>query len=109
VKVSRSTPSAQRTTPKAFASRQLSSQASVDLHIDELVLDGFASGDRYTIGDAVERELARLLGEEGIPISLRSESQADELRGEAFNAAHDMKPPMIGRQIATAVYQAFGQ
>ncbi len=85
------------------------SEPSIELHIEQLVLDGFAPGDRYTVGDAVERELARLLGKEGIPISLRSESQADELRGEAFNAAHDMKPPMIGRQIATAVYRAFGQ
>jgi hypothetical protein len=87
----------------------LNSQPSIELRIEELVLHGFAPGDRYTISDAVERELARLLGKQGIPISLRSESQEDEIRGKAFNAAHDMKPPMIARQIATAVYQAFRQ
>ena len=87
----------------------LDSQASVDLHIDELVLHGFRASDRYVIGEAIERELAQLLGEQGIPNSLQSDDATDEIRGEAFNAAHDMKPPMIGRQIATAVYQAFGQ
>jgi hypothetical protein len=73
------------------------------------MLDGVAPGDRYTIGNAVERELARLLRKEGIPISLRSESQADEIGGTTFNAARDAKPRAIGRQIAQAVYQGFGK
>ena len=84
-------------------------QPSVELHIEELVLHGFAPGDRYAIGDAVERELARLLGEQGVPISLRSENATDEIRGATFNAAHNAKPPAIGRQIAQAVYQGFSQ
>ena len=85
------------------------SQPSVELHIEELVLQGFAPGDRYTIGDAVECELAQLLREEGIPISLRSESQADEIRGATFNVAHLVKASVIGRQIADAVYRGFGE
>ena len=92
-----------------FQLRTLNSQPSVELHIEELVLHGFRASDRYVIGEAVERELAQLFGEQGIPNSLQSDNATDELRGEAFNAAHDMKPPMIGRQIATAVYQAFDQ
>jgi hypothetical protein len=99
----------QLSTPKVFASGLLNSQPSIELHIEELVLHGFAPGDRYVIGDAVERELARLLSEEGIPISLRSESVMDEIRGATFNAAHNAKPPAIGKQIAQAVYQGFGQ
>jgi hypothetical protein len=104
-----STPNSQRPTPKAFASALLNSQPSIELRIEELVLHGFAPGDRYAIGDAVERELVRLLGEQGVPISLRSESATDEIRGLTFNAAPNAKPSAIGRKIAQAVYQGFSQ
>jgi len=93
---------------KADAAPQRSAH-SVELHIEELVLDGFASGNPYVIGEAIERELALLLREQNIPNSLRFENATDEVRGATFNATHDAKPPALGRQIATAVYQAFGQ
>ena len=87
----------------------LNSRRSIELHIDELILHGFAPCNRYAVGDAVERELARLLDEQSIPISLQSENAADEIKGATFNAAHNKKPRAIGRQIAQAVYQGFGK
>jgi hypothetical protein len=93
---------------KVFASRLLNSEPSVELHIDELVLHGFTTSDRYAIGDAVEGELARLFEKQGVPNSLRSESTADEIKGATFIAAQHAKPHAIGRQIASAVYQGFG-
>jgi hypothetical protein len=87
----------------------LNAEPSIDLHVQELVLHGFASGDRYAIGDAVERELGRLMRERGVPVSLRSENATDEIKGASFNAAHNAKPLMIGQQIAEAVYQGFSQ
>jgi hypothetical protein len=85
------------------------SEPSIELRIEELVLHGFAPGERYVIGDAVERELARLLGEQGVPSSLRSKNATDEIIGATFNAARDANPPAMGRQIAQAVYQGFGK
>lgn len=38
----------------------------VTVHIEELVLHGFDAADRHRIGDAVQRELARLLAERGL-------------------------------------------
>ena len=84
-------------------------QPSVELHIEELVLHGFAPGDRFAVGDAVESELARLLHEQGIPISLRFRNATDEIRNATFNATHNAKPSTIGRQISQAVYQGFGK
>jgi hypothetical protein len=81
----------------------------MELHIEELVLNGFTPGDRYVIGDAVEHELTHLLSEQGVPISLRLESATDEIRGATFNAAQNPKPRATGRQIAQAVYKRFGQ
>jgi hypothetical protein len=113
VKPTDSTSNVQRPTLNPVKGRgpngALRPQPSVELHIEELVLHGFAPGDRYVIGDAVERELARLLSEEGVPISLRSANATDEIRGATFNSAHNAKPPTIGRQIAQAIYQGFGQ
>jgi hypothetical protein len=86
-----------------------STQPSVELHIEELILHGFASGNRFAVGDAVERELARLFGEQGIPVALRSQSATDEMTGAVFNSAQNAKPRGIGRQIAQAVYQGFGK
>jgi hypothetical protein len=73
------------------------------------VLYGFAPSDRHVIGDALERELTRLLGEQGVPSSLRSERATDEIKGLTFNAARNAKPTATGRQIAQAVFQGFSQ
>jgi hypothetical protein len=84
-------------------------QTSIKLHIEELVLHGFAPADRHVIGDIVQDELARLLSEQGIPSSLRVEGATDEIKGATFNLAHDAKPRTTGRQIAHAVYGGFNQ
>jgi hypothetical protein len=39
----------------------------IELHIQELVLHGFAPGDRYRIAEAMERELTRSFAETGAP------------------------------------------
>lgn len=89
--------------------KRMTKGGRIELHIEELVLHGFAPGDRYAIGDALERELARLFDDRGIPVSLRSQNATDRMKGASFNAAHNAKPQAIGRQIAQAVYQGFGR
>ena len=101
MKLTDSTSNAQRPT--------LNAQPTVELHIEELMLHGFAAGDRYVIGDAVEQELRHLLSEQAVPISLRSESATDEISGATFNAAQNPMPRATGRQIAQAVYKRFSQ
>ena len=79
-------------------------RANVELHIEELVLHGFAPGDRYRIGAAVERELARLFGDAGVPPSLMQSIDVGRLTGGAFQVAPDAKAETIGAQVAQAVY-----
>ncbi len=57
----------------------------LDLHIEELVLDGVAA-DAAEIGPAVERELTRLVAERGFP-------------GTETNAA---VPPSLARDVSVA-------
>jgi len=41
--------------------------AAIELHVEELVLEGFAPAERHAVADAFERELSRLLAERGLP------------------------------------------
>lgn len=76
----------------------------IDLHIEKLVLHGFADGDRYRIAEAVERELARLLAEKGVPQSLAEGGVIDRLDGGEFKVTHGSRPEATGAQVARAVY-----
>ena len=76
----------------------------INLHIKELVLEGFDSADRHRIGDAVERELARLLAINDAPPSLASDHSVEQLHGGTFEAARGAKPEFVGAQIAAVIH-----
>ena len=79
--------------------------AEIELHIEELVLDGFAAADRYRIGDMIERELSRLLSaQEGVPSALVANDGRAHLDAGATNVAAGSTPEQIGAQVAQAVY-----
>ena len=77
---------------------------AVVLRVEQLVLDGFAPGDRYHIGEAVERELGRLLAERGVPPSLVVSRAVTRLDGGAFGLAPGSRAEAIGLQVARAVH-----
>ncbi len=77
---------------------------NIKLHIEELVLDGFAAGDKYRIADSVESELARLFTEQGAPKSLSQGGEIAHLDGGVFEAARGSRPEAIGAKVARAVY-----
>jgi hypothetical protein len=77
---------------------------SIELHIEELVLHGFAPEDHYRIGEAVERELTRLLANQGVPHSLERGGEIASVDGGAFDVAPGLRAEMVGVQVAKAVY-----
>jgi hypothetical protein len=81
---------------------------NIELYIDALVLHSFAPGDRVPIGEAVRLELARLLGQQGIPPWFAQGGEAPELRGSAIRIDHGATPEMVGKQVAAAVYGRLG-
>jgi hypothetical protein len=103
-----SEPLTERTEPisgrKASARSSNNLQHSVELHIEELVLDGFASGDRYLIGEAVERELIRLFTEQGAPSAKIGGGEITHLNGGAFEISAGSNAATIGMQLAKAIY-----
>ncbi len=77
---------------------------NVEVHIGELVLHGFAAGDRYAIGEAVERELARLLTEQGVPPGLAQGGEVARLDGGSFAVEPGLRAEAVGTLVAQAVY-----
>ena len=77
---------------------------SVEIRIEELVLHGFTPVDRYSLADAVERELARLFTDQGVPASLAQGGEIAHLNGGGFEVAAGSKAGGIGVQIAQALY-----
>ena len=73
-------------------------------HIEELVLDGFPPGDRDRIGEAVERELARLVRERGQPPWLNRSDDLEHLDGGWFAMELDRAAEAVGVRIAESIY-----
>jgi len=75
-----------------------------ELHIDEVMLRGFSPGDRRRIGDALERELHRLLAEGALPDRLSGDVHVAELDGGRLDLSPGARGEEVGAMIARAVY-----
>ena len=84
------------------------SSPNVELHIEELVLDGFARGQRYEIAEAIGRELERLLVER-VPQSLGRGADVDRLDAGVFEIKALARPDAVGAGIAQQVYGGMGR
>ena len=72
----------------------------IEVHIDELVLHGFAPNERWTVADALQEQLRGLLVERGLPESwLASPARIDAGEISLTKAATS------GGQIADAIYR----
>jgi hypothetical protein len=80
-----------------------SQKSEINLHIAELVLHGFAPGDRHRISEAVQQELTRLISEQTISLASLKSISRDKVDGGAFHMANAAKPAAVGAQIAGAV------
>jgi hypothetical protein len=77
---------------------------NVQLHIEELVLHGFAGVDRHQIGERVQQELTRLFAERGVPPGMATGGNVARIDGGSFTVAPNPKPDQIGTQVAQAIY-----
>lgn len=82
---------------------------NIELNIDDLVLHGFAYGDRYLISTVIERELSRLFSERGAPPLLRRDGSFSRFDGGVFEAAPGANAEIIGIQVAQKIYGGLNQ
>lgn len=80
------------------------SRSAVELHIEELVLHGFAHTETGRIGNALESELTRLLGERDTPAAMMHAGDVARLDGGAFEGNPDSDAETTGLQLAKAIY-----
>jgi hypothetical protein len=80
----------------------------VEVHIEELFLHGFDPRDRFSIGDALEQELTRLLRGQDRWSLPDSAMEIERVNGGAFKVAPGGKPAGIGTEVAWAVHGAIG-
>jgi len=81
----------------------------VELHIEELVLHGFAAHDRHRIAAAMEVELTRLLSAEMKKGSLAKAAEIGNLNAGAIEVKAGSRPQDAGTQIARAVFRGLWQ
>jgi hypothetical protein len=85
------------------------SPRAIEVQINELVLHGFSPADRLRISAALERELARLLAERGLPQGLAGGEQVEAIDAGSFVREPLATPVSIGGQVAQAVYGGLGR
>jgi len=77
---------------------------NLDVEIEELILKGYPFADRRAIIKAVERELARLLAESGLPTSLAQGGELPHIDAGGFEASPQSDGGEIGTRVARSVY-----
>lgn len=78
----------------------------IEVEIDELVLHGLPAAQRHAIGDAVVRELERLLA--GRPVAHAAAAHVDRVDGGTIRTGRNADAGTTGRHIARAVYGTLG-
>ena len=76
----------------------------VELHIDELVLEGFDPGDVMAVADGLREQLARRLTEQGFPESVVERGDVDTL--EPVGLATATSPRAVGRAAGDSIHGA---
>ena len=79
--------------------------ARVELHIEELVLHGFPSGNRFAISDATQRELERLLSEQVPPGINFAQQHVERVNAGRFNVMPEANGSAIGQNVAQAIHR----
>jgi hypothetical protein len=84
------------------------SSRPIDIHIEELVLHGFAPEDRDRIGEAVRLELVRLLTERGMPPNVKRDGEI-RLAGGPLVVEADSQTELCGTRFARHIYEGLSQ
>jgi len=75
----------------------------INLHIEKLILHGFAARDTAAISKGIEGELTRLLSRGEVPASLSQPREIVSIKSEMPNLRTDAGSNAVGVQIAKAV------
>ena len=100
---------ARQTAPDAGDASAQSAAAppSIDLRVEQLVVDGLPASDRDRFGNALQAELERLLAERGMAPA--ADLDIGQLMAGNMSQAAPIRPEFFGRQVAEAIHRQIGQ
>lgn len=78
----------------------------IELHIEELVLEGVSRHDRHRVAAAVRRELAQQVLAGGLPAGVAGLSGRDLVVRRPVSLPVRTGPDAVGRAVAGGVYRA---
>jgi hypothetical protein len=73
------------------------------VHIDRLVLNGFAAENRDAVARGLQGELGRLLAEPSMAERLGTLGNVERVRTSNARVAHDAAPRVAGTSVARAI------
>jgi hypothetical protein len=82
----------------------MSRPPAIELHVEELILEGFAPAERHAVADAFERELTRLLTAHGLAHTPLAGAEAAQVDAGSVRVSPGGGARAAGAQIARAVY-----
>lgn len=77
----------------------------INIHIDNLVIHGFDRIERDQVGSAVQKELSRLISEQGLPSALKKSQTIGNLNAGEFRTGKSSSPRNVGIQVAQKIYR----
>lgn len=77
---------------------------TIELFIDELILDGFAPSERYAIVEALERELTNLFTQNDFVSTEARSTDIDRLNAGQVHLRPQVTPDAVGEKVAGAVF-----
>jgi len=94
-----------RELPRGVPRSPYGRQLSVKLHIEQLVLHGFAPVERHVIGDTIQRELTRLITEKGLSTAITRDVEVASLDGGSLELAPGSNGKKVGARLAWIIYK----
>jgi len=79
----------------------------IELHIDELMLEGVAASSRHAVGEALHAQLVRLFSEQ--PPSFDGDAALGTLTARPLSAVTPADERGLGAAIATSVHGEFAR
>jgi hypothetical protein len=79
--------------------------SAVQVHIEELVLEGFDARDRYRIAEGLEQELAQVFAERGVPPGISKSVRIERFDAGEFQVTPGTAPKAVGAQVAQTLFR----
>lgn len=83
---------------------QSSSAGAIEVHIEQIVLHGYAPGDTHRLGEALQAELTRLVQKHGVNSSGMGNLSLQTLDGR-LKAAERPSTEALGARLAQRIHQ----